>query len=86
MTASPISDLNPILMTAQAQATFISEANGKRTVQIDQSFFPKYRTTSCHPDEVLLDIYIPFNESVGAVHITPLIHDNNTATQLPWLQ
>uniref|UniRef100_H2YV29 Xanthine dehydrogenase/oxidase n=1 Tax=Ciona savignyi TaxID=51511 RepID=H2YV29_CIOSA len=60
MTASPISDLNPIFMACGAVATFTAHSTGERKVKMDQSFFPSYRKTAGLPNEVLTSIWIPF--------------------------
>ncbi|CAL8080401.1 unnamed protein product [Orchesella dallaii] len=70
ITASPISDLNPILMASGAVLTLRSLKDGKRHVKMDESFFPKYRTTTMQPHEILESIEIPLtqeNEYVWAV-------------------
>nr|CAB3267784.1 xanthine dehydrogenase/oxidase-like [Phallusia mammillata] len=62
MTASPISDLNPILMANESIATFRLHSRAKdRQVLMDQSFFPKYRTTCAEKGEVLISVFLPFN-------------------------
>ncbi|PAA89674.1 hypothetical protein BOX15_Mlig009048g2 [Macrostomum lignano] len=60
MTASPISDLNPLLMSSGAVLTFASLKGGIRQVAIDANFFVGYRRTSARPDEALLSIRLPF--------------------------
>uniref|UniRef100_H2YPI8 Xanthine dehydrogenase/oxidase n=1 Tax=Ciona savignyi TaxID=51511 RepID=H2YPI8_CIOSA len=60
MTASPISDLNPILMACCATATFMLHSRGTRKVTMNQSFFPGYRKTCAMKGEVLLSVRIPF--------------------------
>ncbi|CAL8080403.1 unnamed protein product [Orchesella dallaii] len=70
ITASPISDLNPILMACGAVLTLRSLKDGKRRVKMDESFFPKYRTTVMQPHEILESIEIPLtqeNEYVWSV-------------------
>uniref|UniRef100_A0A3B3RQ69 Xanthine dehydrogenase/oxidase n=1 Tax=Paramormyrops kingsleyae TaxID=1676925 RepID=A0A3B3RQ69_9TELE len=59
MTASPISDLNPVFMAAGCKLTVISKG-GKRVLQMDDQFFPRYRKTALKPDEILLSIEIPY--------------------------
>ncbi|XP_069035574.1 xanthine dehydrogenase/oxidase [Lepisosteus oculatus] len=59
MTASPISDLNPVFMAAGSKATLLSKV-GKREIHIDENFFIGYRKTSIKPDEILLSIEIPY--------------------------
>ena len=61
VTASPISDLNPILMTANAFLTVLSE-NSKRDVEM-RKFFLGYRKVDLKGDEVLVKVNIPLPES-----------------------
>ena len=61
VTASPISDLNPILMTAEAFLTVGSE-NNKREIEI-RKFFLGYRKVDLNGDEVLLKVNIPLPET-----------------------
>ncbi|KAI1715623.1 molybdopterin-binding domain of aldehyde dehydrogenase domain-containing protein [Ditylenchus destructor] len=61
-TASPISDLNPILMASGASIVLESEERGERTVKIDEHFFLGYRRTSIRPDEVIKAVWIPFSK------------------------
>ncbi|XP_070813717.1 xanthine dehydrogenase/oxidase [Chaetodon trifascialis] len=60
MTASPISDLNPVFMAAGCKLTLIDK-DGRRVVQMDDMFFTGYRRTSLRPQEVLLSIEIPYS-------------------------
>lgn len=60
MTGSPISDLNPILLAANVTLELLSEAEGARTVVMDDSFFTGYRRNVVKPNEILLAINIPF--------------------------
>lgn len=57
-TASPISDLNPMLLACKAIAT-VSSASGKRDVPMSE-FFLGYRKVNLHPSEVLESVMIPF--------------------------
>ncbi|KAJ8353447.1 hypothetical protein SKAU_G00210140 [Synaphobranchus kaupii] len=59
MTASPISDLNPVFMAAGCKLTLLSKG-GKRVVEMDDKFFAGYRRTAMKPDEILLSIEIPY--------------------------
>uniref|UniRef100_A0A8C2TWT8 Xanthine dehydrogenase/oxidase n=1 Tax=Coturnix japonica TaxID=93934 RepID=A0A8C2TWT8_COTJA len=61
MTASPISDLNPVLMASGSKLTLIS-VEGKRTVTMDEKFFTGYRKTIVKPEEVLLSVEIPYSK------------------------
>ncbi|XP_058407487.1 xanthine dehydrogenase/oxidase isoform X3 [Diceros bicornis minor] len=60
ITASPISDLNPVFMASGAKLTIVSRGT-RRTVQMDHTFFPSYRQTLLRPEEVLLTIEIPYS-------------------------
>ncbi|KAK1333174.1 hypothetical protein QTO34_006711 [Cnephaeus nilssonii] len=58
ITASPISDLNPVFMASGAKLTIVSRGT-RRTVPMDHTFFPGYRKTRLSPEEILLSIEIP---------------------------
>ncbi|XP_078465987.1 xanthine dehydrogenase/oxidase [Lampetra fluviatilis] len=60
ITASPISDLNPVLMAAGAQLSLVSPA-GTRVVPMDGSFFTGYRQTLLRSDELLLAVFVPYS-------------------------
>uniref|UniRef100_A0A8C9SVW9 Xanthine dehydrogenase/oxidase n=1 Tax=Scleropages formosus TaxID=113540 RepID=A0A8C9SVW9_SCLFO len=59
VTASPISDLNPVFLAAGCKLTLASKG---RVIEMDDSFFPGYRKTVLKPDEILLFIEIPFTK------------------------
>ncbi|KAJ2475120.1 hypothetical protein EV174_005391, partial [Coemansia sp. RSA 2320] len=59
VTASPISDLNPVFMATNAYVTLVS-LTGQRTVPM-ADFFVGYRRTAMKPNEVLLSVTVPFN-------------------------
>ncbi|XP_073484392.1 xanthine dehydrogenase/oxidase isoform X1 [Aquarana catesbeiana] len=61
MTASPISDLNPVFMASSSKLHLISLDN-ERIVQMDENFFAGYRKTILKPQEILLSIEIPFSK------------------------
>ncbi|KAL6478496.1 hypothetical protein MHYP_G00143310 [Metynnis hypsauchen] len=61
MTASPISDLNPVFMAAGCKLTLMSK-EGKRALQMDDKFFSGYRKTALKPEEILLSIEIPYTK------------------------
>ncbi|XP_037830392.1 xanthine dehydrogenase/oxidase [Kryptolebias marmoratus] len=61
MTASPISDLNPVFMAAGCKLTLMDK-DGSREVQMDDSFFTGYRKTAVRPQEVLFSIHIPYSK------------------------
>ncbi|CAK1600926.1 unnamed protein product [Parnassius mnemosyne] len=60
MTGSPISDLNPILMSMKVKLNLLSKQGGHRSVLMDETFFTGYRKNVVHPNEILLSIEIPF--------------------------
>ncbi|XP_070285048.1 xanthine dehydrogenase/oxidase isoform X1 [Myotis yumanensis] len=60
ITASPISDLNPVFMASGAKLTIVSRGT-RRTVPMDHTFFPGYRKTLLTPEEILLSIEIPYS-------------------------
>ena len=61
ITGSPISDMNPIFMASNCTLTLAS-TDKTRVVKLDQSFYTGYRKTILEPDEILLNITIPFTE------------------------
>ncbi|XP_048259580.1 xanthine dehydrogenase/oxidase-like isoform X3 [Haliotis rufescens] len=60
MTASPISDLNPLFVAAGAELTVGSKANGIRVVKMDKHFFTGYRKTAIASEEVLVSVHLPY--------------------------
>lgn len=62
MTASPISDLNPVLMAARCPLTLAAAGGKIRKVKLDENFFTGYRRTILQANEILVDIFIPFTE------------------------
>uniref|UniRef100_A0A8C9E2A2 Xanthine dehydrogenase n=1 Tax=Phocoena sinus TaxID=42100 RepID=A0A8C9E2A2_PHOSS len=63
ITASPISDLNPVFMASGTKLTIVSRGT-RRTVRMDHTFFPGYRKTLLGPEEILLSIEIPYSREV----------------------
>ncbi|XP_072235326.1 xanthine dehydrogenase/oxidase-like [Leuresthes tenuis] len=61
MTASPISDLNPVFMAAGCKLTLMDK-DGSRVVQMDDGFFVGYRKTAARPQEVLLSVNVPYSK------------------------
>jgi xanthine dehydrogenase/oxidase len=57
-TASPISDMNPVLLACGAIVEMQSSDGGKRSVAM-QDFFLGYRRTAVEPSEVVISITIP---------------------------
>lgn len=62
MTASPISDLNPVFQAARCMLTLAAAGGKTRKVKLDETFFTGYRKTVLKPSEVLVDILVPFTE------------------------
>ena len=66
--ASPISDLNPLLMAAGAVANLAS-VDGQRSLPVDANFFTGYKQTAIRPNEVLVSVEIPFTAEVSQPHV-----------------
>ncbi|KAM7375600.1 hypothetical protein PAMA_014620 [Pampus argenteus] len=66
MTASPISDLNPVFMAAGCKLTLMDK-DGSRVVQMDDRFFTGYRKTVLRPQEILLSVEIPYSKKTQFV-------------------
>ncbi|XP_005932779.1 xanthine dehydrogenase/oxidase isoform X1 [Haplochromis burtoni] len=66
MTASPISDLNPVFMAAGCKLTLVDK-DGSREVQMDDGFFTGYRRTALRPQQILLSIHIPYSKKTQFV-------------------
>ncbi|EPY82416.1 xanthine dehydrogenase/oxidase [Camelus ferus] len=60
ITASPISDLNPVFMASGTKLTIVSRGT-RRTIPMDHTFFHGYRKTLLGPEEILLSIEIPYS-------------------------
>lgn len=67
VTASPISDLNPILMACSAIVNVYSLQRGQRNIIIDEDFFEGYRKTAIKNDEVVISVEIPFTKGTQFV-------------------
>jgi xanthine dehydrogenase/oxidase len=57
-TASPISDMNPVLLAAKATLTCESMSKGKFQLPL-ATFFVSYRTTSLPADAIITHVHIP---------------------------
>ncbi|KAM3585325.1 uncharacterized protein V6R79_014495 [Siganus canaliculatus] len=66
MTASPISDLNPVFMAAGCALTLMAK-DGARVVKMDDGFFTGYRRTTVRPQEVLLSVQVPYSRQTQFV-------------------
>ncbi|PIO66027.1 FAD binding domain in molybdopterin dehydrogenase, partial [Teladorsagia circumcincta] len=62
VTASPISDLNPIWMAAGAKIVLESDERGVRSPVIDEHFFLAYRKADVEADEVVKAVIVPFTK------------------------
>ncbi|XP_078350679.1 xanthine dehydrogenase/oxidase-like [Oculina patagonica] len=62
MTASPISDLNPVFMAARCTLLLATAGGKTRKVKLDEKFFTGYRKTVLEPSEVLVNILVPFTK------------------------
>jgi xanthine dehydrogenase/oxidase len=61
-TASPISDLNPVLIASGATLTAQSLSKGKMSLPMS-TFFTGYRTTALPTDAVILNVRVPLGHS-----------------------
>ena len=57
-TASPISDMNPILLAANAQVDVVSLDGGQRTIPLN-NFFIGYRKIALTEEEIVVMIHVP---------------------------
>ncbi|KAJ1372162.1 hypothetical protein KIN20_034243 [Parelaphostrongylus tenuis] len=62
VTASPISDMNPIWMASGTKVILESQERGVRCPVIDEHFFLGYRKAAIETDEVVKAILIPFTK------------------------
>ncbi|KAL5009354.1 hypothetical protein ScPMuIL_014935 [Solemya velum] len=62
MTASPISDLNPLFLASKVVLEVESEARGLRQIVMNEKFFKGYRKTALQQDEVMISLTIPFTQ------------------------
>eukprot|EP00871_Galdieria_phlegrea_P004977 jgi/Galph1/5480/GphlegSOOS_G4164.1 len=68
VTASPISDLNPLLVAANAQLTWYSCVDECFYQKSAQEFFIGYRTTLLKHSDVLVNIMIPWTNPLEVFH------------------
>ncbi|KAL6115085.1 xdh [Pungitius sinensis] len=61
MTASPISDLNPVFMATGCKVKLMDK-DGSRVIPMDNAFFTGYRKTVVRPQEILVSIEIPYSK------------------------
>ncbi|XP_077979418.1 xanthine dehydrogenase/oxidase-like [Glandiceps talaboti] len=82
MTASPLSDLIPLLMAAGATVNAASHQGGSRSVALDMKFITGYRKTCLKPDEVLVSVTIPSskeNEYFNGYRVKKQVHRRDKA-------
>ncbi|XP_077979675.1 xanthine dehydrogenase/oxidase-like [Glandiceps talaboti] len=85
MTASPLSDVIPLLMAAGVKVTVQSHEGGCRELTLDNTFFTGYRQTCLKGNEILVNVSIPTtkeNEYFAGYKIKNQVHrnDKNAAT------
>eukprot|EP00520_Triparma_pacifica_P017654 CAMPEP_0118636436 /NCGR_PEP_ID=MMETSP0785-20121206/2621_1 /TAXON_ID=91992 /ORGANISM="Bolidomonas pacifica, Strain CCMP 1866" /LENGTH=1412 /DNA_ID=CAMNT_0006527561 /DNA_START=58 /DNA_END=4292 /DNA_ORIENTATION=+ len=66
-TASPISDMNPMLAASNAAMTVKSKARGERSINVSD-FFLSYRKTALQSDEVIVSVNVPKNSKFEYVY------------------
>lgn len=57
----------------QKQGLFIAFKGKIREIRLDENFFTGYRKTVVEPNEVLVNILIPFTEKVMILVLVPFI-------------
>ncbi|XP_077870005.1 xanthine dehydrogenase/oxidase-like [Saccoglossus kowalevskii] len=62
MSASPLSDITPMLMAAGTTVLVGSLRDGKRSLPLDNSFFVEFRRTCLKADEVLINLTVPISK------------------------
>lgn len=62
MTASPISDLNPLFVASRCVVKVQSASRGVRLIRMDENFFSGYRKAAVAQDEIMVSIAIPQTE------------------------
>ncbi|KAL4238443.1 hypothetical protein ACF0H5_003151 [Mactra antiquata] len=62
ITASPISDLNPLFLASGAVLEVESKEDGRRQLKMDDKFFLGYRKTAMKQSEVVINILFPFTK------------------------
>nr|XP_015813530.2 aldehyde oxidase 6 isoform X1 [Nothobranchius furzeri] len=65
--ASPNSDLNPVLAAGNCRVSIIS-SGGRREVPLNQDFFVGFGKTALKPEEILISVFIPFSRKGEFVH------------------
>ncbi|EME26060.1 xanthine dehydrogenase molybdenum-binding subunit, partial [Galdieria sulphuraria] len=78
-TASPISDINPLLAATNAKLRWISCKHGTYSEANAKDFFVGYRSTLLKEDDLLVDVLIPLtkrNEYVFAYKVSRRVDDD----------
>nr|XP_006820662.1 PREDICTED: xanthine dehydrogenase/oxidase-like [Saccoglossus kowalevskii] len=83
MTASRLSDLNPLLMVAGVTLNIASHKDGLNTLPLNSDFYTGYRSTVLSSDQVLVSLSIPCskeNEYCAGYKVKKYVHrrDKNT--------
>ena len=77
MTASPISDLNPIWMVLQSKVK-VADLVKTSMVTVDSKFFTGYRKTCIGDDQIIINIELPYMNKVSCESgMYKLEHINN---------
>lgn len=63
VTASPISDVNPVWMAAATEFILLDCRSGKERTVSARDFFLSYRKVDMAREEILLALFVPWNES-----------------------
>ncbi|KAI5627549.1 aldehyde oxidase [Silurus asotus] len=64
--ASPNSDLNPVLAAGRSSVLLLSH-DGRREVPLDKDFFVGFGKTLLRPDEIVLSVFIPVSRQCEVV-------------------
>ncbi|KAL9651081.1 hypothetical protein ABK040_002798 [Willaertia magna] len=68
VTASPISDINPLLVAMECQLTIMNPQRETRQVEM-RNFFKGYRIVDLKEDEILLTVSIPLNQNEKEIEV-----------------
>ncbi|XP_077870156.1 xanthine dehydrogenase/oxidase-like [Saccoglossus kowalevskii] len=77
MTASPLSDINPLLMVAGVTLNIASHKDGFHTLPMNKDFYTGYRKTILSSDQVLVSLSIPCskeNEYCAGYKVNKYVH------------
>ncbi|XP_077979745.1 xanthine dehydrogenase/oxidase-like [Glandiceps talaboti] len=80
MSASPLSDIIPLLMAAGTTVMVASKKGGCRQLTLDKTFFTGLRTTCLMKDEILLSVSVPTtkeHEHFAGYKVKDQVHRND---------